>query len=223
MPIRINLLAEAQIAEDLRRRDPVKRAIIAGTLLVVLALAWSSSLQLGVMIAKNELAKVQSEIAEHTDEWQTVLASQREVYDTRAKLSALQQLTGTRFLQGNFLNGLQQLNLDGVQLVRARLAQSYANVAAAPGKTNDSHVVPGHPAMTVEKISVTLDARDESANPGDQVNKFKEVVASQPYFKSNLDQTNGVQLVGLSPLQIGPDGKPYVLFTVEFDLPQQNR
>jgi len=27
MPIRINLLAEAQAAEDLRRRDPVKRSV----------------------------------------------------------------------------------------------------------------------------------------------------------------------------------------------------
>ena len=60
MPIRINLLAEAQIAEDLRRRDPVKRAIFVGALLVVLALVWSSSLQLEVVFAKNDLAQVQS-------------------------------------------------------------------------------------------------------------------------------------------------------------------
>ena len=40
MSIRINLLAEAQIAEDLRRRDPVKRAIFAGAFLVVLALVY---------------------------------------------------------------------------------------------------------------------------------------------------------------------------------------
>ena len=34
MPIRINLLAESLAEEDLRRRDPVKRAIIIGALLV---------------------------------------------------------------------------------------------------------------------------------------------------------------------------------------------
>jgi hypothetical protein len=55
MPIKINLLAEAQIAEDLRRSDPVKRAIFIGALLVALALVWSSSLQLEAMIAKSEL------------------------------------------------------------------------------------------------------------------------------------------------------------------------
>ena len=102
MPIRINLLAEAQIAEDLRRRDPVKRAVYVGVLLVVLALVWSSSLQLGVMISKRDLAQVQQSIEAHTNEWQNVLDSQKKVYDARAKLSSLQQLSAVRFLQGNF-------------------------------------------------------------------------------------------------------------------------
>jgi len=223
MPIRINLLAEAQIAEDLRRRDPVKRAIFAGAFLVVLALVWSSSLQLAVMLSKSDLSRVQSTIDERTDAWQKVLVSQRKVYEARAKLEMLQNLAGTRFLQGNFMNALQQLKLDNVELMRVKLDQTFVKVDGVANKTNDTHVVLGHPAMVSEKIHVTLDARDISANPGDQVSKFKEAIASQPYFKSNLNQTNGVQLAGLSPVQTGPDGKPYVLFTVEWNLPQQNR
>ncbi|MEI9865818.1 MAG: hypothetical protein WDN00_14935 [Limisphaerales bacterium] len=39
-----------------------------------------------------------------------------------------------------------------------------------------------------KKIVVTLDARDISPSPGDQVNKFKEVVASQDYFKSIISK-----------------------------------
>jgi hypothetical protein len=223
MPIRINLLAEAQIAEDLRRRDPVKRAIFVGAFLVVLLLAWSSSLQLGVMISKRDLARVQSTIEQRTNEWQKVLASQQKIYDARAKLESLQRLTESRFLQGNFMNALQQLKLDGVQLMRARVDQSFFKVEAMPGKTNDAHVVLGHPEMMAERIRVTLDARDISASPGDQVNKFKDGIASQPYFKSNMNPTNGVQLVSLSPTTTGPDGKPYVLFTIQWDLTQQNR
>jgi len=42
MPIRLNLLAEAQAAEEARRRDPVKRAIWIGALLVSVVLVWSS-------------------------------------------------------------------------------------------------------------------------------------------------------------------------------------
>jgi hypothetical protein len=223
MPIHINLLAEAQIAEDLRRRDPVKRAIYGGVFFIVLALVWSSSLQLAVVISKNDLAQVQSEITARTNAWQNVLADQKKVFSARAKIESLQKLTSSRFLQGNFLNALQQLDLTGVQLTRARVDQSYFNVQGVPNQTNNNHVILGHPASTTEKIVVSLDAKDISASPGDQVNKFKEAVAGQAYFKSILNKTNGVQLVSLSPPQNGSDGRPYVLFTLECDLPEQMR
>ena len=35
---------------------------------------------------------------------------------------------------------------------------------------------------------VHLDARDFSANPGDQVNKFKEAIAKQAYFPDHAGQ-----------------------------------
>ena len=219
MPIHINLLAEARIAEDLRRRDPVKRAIYAGAFLVALALVWSSSLQLEAMIAKQELARVQTEIQAQTNAWQNVLDNQKEVFDARAKLAALQHLSEARFLQGNLLNALQQLNLNGVQLTGLRVDQSYFTVPGTPNKTSNGHVILGHPATTTEKIVVSLDARDSSANPGDKVDKFKEALASQPYFKEILNKTNGVQLTNLSSPQSGPDGRAYVLFTLECDLP----
>ena len=223
MSIRINLLAEAQAAEDLRRRDPVKRAIFFGALLVVLALAWSSSRQLSVMMSKRDLAHVQTVIEQRTDEFQKVVASQKKIYEIRAKLESLKHLAGSRFLQGNFMNALQQVKLDNVQLMRLKLDQSFSKVDATPNKTNNTQVVLGHPAGVVEKIHVTVDARDSSANPGDQINKFKEVIADNSYFKANLDATNSVHLVSLSQIQTGSDGKPYVLFTVEWNLPQKNQ
>lgn len=224
MSIHLNLLAEAQIAEDLRRRDPVKRAIYVGVFFVVLALVASSTLQLDVMLSKSELGRVQSTIEARTNAWQTVVDSQRKVFDARAKLEMLQNLTDARFLQGNFMNALQKLNLDGVQLVRARVDQSFAKTAAVPSKkTNGGHVELGHPATVSETIQVTLDARDISASPGGQVNKFKEAIANQSYFNSNLNSTNGVQLVNLSPMQSDSDGKSYVLFTLQWDFPQPNR
>src|SRR5450432_1537082 len=127
MPIRINLLAEAQIAEDLRRRDPVKLAIYLGAFLIVLALVWSSSLQLEAMIAKKDLAQIQTEITTHTNDYQRVVASQIKTAGARKKLAALQQLTASRFLQGSLLNALQQVTAGGVQLTRIRVDQSYFN------------------------------------------------------------------------------------------------
>ena len=223
MPIKINLLAEAQIADDLRRRDPVKRAIITGSFLVVLALVWSSSVQLKVVIKKSELNQMQARIQARTNEWQAVVDSQKKISDMRAKLESLQKLSSARFLQGNLLNGLQQLNFDGVQLASLSVNQSYFKEAGTAGSTSGGRTTPGRPAATTEKIVIMLDARDVSSSPGDQVNKFKENVASQDYFKSIISKTNGVQLTSLSPLQTGPDGHAFELFTLECALPLKTR
>lgn len=48
MPIRINLLAEAQAAEEMRRKDPVKRSIWIGGFIVFLTLLAALTLQLKI-------------------------------------------------------------------------------------------------------------------------------------------------------------------------------
>jgi hypothetical protein len=223
MPIRINLLAEAQIAEELRRRDPVKRAIFIGALLVVLALVVSSSLQLEVVFARNDLSQELAEIDGHTNAFQEVQDNREKISTARDRLAALQQLSSARFPQATFLNALQELDLDGVQLARVRVDQSYFPVLALPNKNSNGHLILGHPASTTEKIVISLDVRDVSSSPGEQVNKFKQAIASQPYIKGLLSKTNGVQLTSPPTTQNGPDGKPYVLFTLECDLPEQTR
>jgi hypothetical protein len=222
MPIHINLLAEAQIADELRRRDPVKRAIFAGVLLVVLALVWSSSLELAIMTQRTGLSRTQSEIDARTAAWEQVQGNQKKIFEARSKLVSLQHLSEARFLQGNFLNALQQLNTDGVQLTRVRLDQSYFIVPGTPNTTNNDHTILGRPATAREKTVMTMDARDSSAS-GDRFNKFKEAVASADYFKTMINKTNGVQLTSLSPSQIGPDGRPYVLFTLESIFTEKTR
>ena len=63
-------------------------------------------------------------------------------------------------------------------------------------------------------VTLTLDAKDSSPNPGDQVNHYKDILGKQEYFQKNL-QTNGVRLLNLSAPQISINGKPFVLFTLE--------
>ena len=55
MPIRINLLAEAQELEEMRRRDPVKRAIWAAVVIGAILLGYSSLLQLRATVASRDL------------------------------------------------------------------------------------------------------------------------------------------------------------------------
>ncbi len=223
MAIRINLLAEAQALEELRRRDPVKRAIWAGAGLVFIMLAWSSSLQLKAMMAKGELNRVNSQLGARTNEFQLVLASQNKLIQANRKLSSLQQMATNRLLHGTLLNALQQTTIDDVQLVRLRTEEAYAlNEEVKPKTNSNDHVIPGRPASVTERITVTLDAKDSGVNPGDQVNKFKHVVSESPYFQSALGKTNEVRLANLSPPH-SMEGKPFVLFTLECRYPEKTR
>jgi len=223
MPIRINLLAEAKAVEEMRRNDPVKRVVFFGAFLVVLMLVWSSSLQLKSMLAKKEVSDRQTEIMSHTNEYQRVQADQKKLASTKAKLDSLQKMTNSRFLQGDLLNALQLVPMNGVRLMRLKVDQDYFYASGTQSVTNGDRVIPGRPGTATEKIVVWMDARDSSANPGDQVNKFKEAVASQVYFKSSLNKTNGVQLTTLSAPVPGADGKPYVLFTLQCNFPEYAR
>ena len=223
MPIRINLLAEAKAAEDLRRHDPVKRVIYCGAFLVAVALGWSSSIQLEGMLAKKAVTDRRTMIELRTNEYQHVMISQQKVAEAKQKLELLKKFTNSRFLQGNLLNVLQQAHVDGVRLMRLRVDQKYIYKEGTPPQNNAHGTTPGRPGTVTEKIVVSLEARDSGANPGDQVNKMKDAVANQPYFKAALNKTNGVQLINLSASQLGPDGKPYVPFTLECIFPEVTR
>jgi hypothetical protein len=214
MPIRLNLLAESQAVEDLRRRDPVKRVIFAAMLVVVVIFVWWSWLQLRVMVANANLSQVEAEIQSHTNAYQVVLVNEKKIAETKANLAALQKLTNNRFLQGNLLNALQGATAPGVQLVRLAVSQTYAAAPSANTQTN---------AHVTEKIVVTLDAEDFSSDPGSQVNKFKDILGQEPYFKTQLGKTNDVRLVNLSAPQADPSGKPSVLFTLQCTYPDRTR
>jgi hypothetical protein len=223
MPIRINLLAEAQALEELRRRDPVKRAIWVAAFLVIAVLGWSSSLQLKAMIANGEMSRVEAVVNSHANEYSTVLENQKKLADTSHRLRALQKLSTNRFLNGNLLNALQLTTVDEVRLMRCKVEQLYALSEEVKAKTNSSgRMVPGKPASVAERITVTLEARDNGANPGDQVNKYKQTVADFPYFRTVME-SNEVRLASLSPPQSGGESRPFVLFSLECRYPEKTR
>ena len=215
MPIRINLLSEALAEEDLRRRDPVKRAIFVGAFLVALSLVWFSSVWLESVLDKQKLNQVEDEILLHTNDYALVQTNLKKISDVNQRMDALDQLAGARFLQGNLMNALQQTYVPNVQLDRLRLSQGYSAAPATSAVTNSTGIVPGHPAGIAEHITLTMDAKDFSANPGDQVNHYKDALFKQEYFNHNLDASNGIRLSGLSALQSPGEGKPFVLFTLE--------
>lgn len=215
MPIRINLLAESLAEEDLRRRDPVKRAIIIGGLLVAVSLVWFSSNWLETFMVNSNLANIDNRIQSHTNDYSQVLVNQKKIADAQRRLDALQKLNVTRFLQGNLMEAFQKIYVQNVQITRVHLDQSYALSPGSPPVTNSYGVVPGKPGISVERVSLSMDAKDLSANPGDQVNHYKDALVNQDFFKSQLNQTNGVRLSNLSSPQSQGDNRSYVMFTLE--------
>jgi hypothetical protein len=224
MPIKINLLAEARAAEEMRRRDPVKRAMIFGGLLVGAFLVWSAAVEVNTIVAKETLARVNGEIKTRTATHDSVVFAQKKNAAARAKLDQLQRFSAARFLQGNLLNALQQATVDGVQLTRLHVDQTYLLTEGTQAQTNsDNTVVAGKASTVRERITLSLDAKDSGANPGDQMNKFKEALTGQIYFKSALSKTNGIRLMNLSPPEVAFDGKPFVLFSIECHYNDQTR
>lgn len=224
MPIRLNLLAEDQAAEELRRRDPVKRAIWVAGLLVAVMLVWSSSLQVKAMLAHSNLSRVEIKIGIRTNEYQQVLDFQKKSGEVESKLAALHQLATNRFLNGTMLNALQQTTIENVQLSRLKAEQSYLFTDEVKAKKTESgRTLLAKPATVTEKIVLTVEAKDTAPHPGEQRIPFTDALARNPYLQNALGKTNEVKLTFLSGTLSQPDGKAFVEFKLECRFPEKTR
>src|SRR5437867_4441638 len=223
MPIRLNLLAEEQDAEEMRRRDPVKCSIWVAGLLVALVLCWSGWLQLKLGRAERKARLYEDQWLKLEKDFNRVMQDLKNTAEVERKLATLHTLATERFLWGNPLQALQQTLVDNVQLVRLRAAQTFALTEEVKPTTNDTHVVPGKPATATEKIGITIEAKDFSRSPGVKVSQFKDTLAGFAYFKENLKPVDGVKLAQLSPPDVTDPQKPFVLFTLNCFFPDKTR
>ncbi|SRR6266498_2759739 len=226
MPIRINLLADAQAAEEQRRKDPVKRGTYVGAFLVSLIILWAVTLQFRIMGANSKLNGLEVKWKSIEQTYQTAVEAQRKSIEADHKLVSLQQMTTNRFLWGNVLNAFQQtLNgIDDVQVMRLKSEQSYILNEGTPARTNGTAVLPGKTPSAIERITLTIDGRDTSVSPGKRVSQFKESIASVPFFKDSLESTNGVRLVSRSAPQTDASGRqPFVTFSLQCNFQEKTR
>ena len=176
------------------------------------------------VLANSEVARMQGQLTSRTNLYQRVLGNQHKLEEIRHNLTALSQLSSNRFLNATLLNALQQTTVNDLQLIRLRADQTYTLVEASKAHTNEDRVLPAKPATETEKILVTLEGNDFSRNAGDQVNRFRQTLATNPYFKETLAKTNAVSLKTMSAPQVSQvTGKPYVLFTLECRYPEKTR
>lgn len=226
MPIRINLLAEAHAAEEERRKDPVKRGGYVAAFIVACVALWAVSLQLKIAGAKRELGQIEVKWKAIEKGYQGAVDAQKTSLDVETRLGALHQMTTNRFLWGNVLNAFQQTlnNVDGVHVVKLKTEQAYLLGDGTPTRTNGTTVIPGKPPTSTERVSMTIEAMDVSAQPGKRVNQFRESIASVPFFKDVLNKTNGVMLLSRSAPQNSADGRhTFVMFSLKATFPEKTR
>lgn len=223
MPIRLNLLAESQAIEDMRRRDPVKRALLTGIGLVTITLVWSATLFVKAVAYKSEISSLEKVMDQHASQNKEVMNNLKQIGEIKQKLSALDKLSTNRFLVGSLLNALQQTTMDDIQLARLKLDDNLIlneEVKAASGH-------PPRPASVTERPLLTLDARDSCSKPGDLVPKFQQKIAAAPYFDAMLNKSDQerVHLKDNSyrEVQMGVDNRPFQPFALECRFKEKTR
>ncbi|MDB6027839.1 MAG: hypothetical protein JWM68_4062 [Verrucomicrobiales bacterium] len=227
MPIRINLLAEAQASEEARRRDPVKRAIWVCSFLIVAALAWSGYLFLKLQSAQRETLAQESRWKQNEGEFKVITESQKQMIEAERKLTALLRFSTNRFLWAPVLNGLQQavVPVSGeIQLDQIKAVQTYEQLAAVPASKDKK--TPAKPAASVEKISLILKSRDYGNPTEANYNKFKTALNNQPYFKTLLQKNEGVRLAStLAGPTLDPfdPSRAYYQFSLECSFQEMKR
>ena len=243
MPIHLNLLAEAQAAEELRRRDPVKRFLLASATVIGLILLWCLAVQGQILRANAELNRSQGRWKAMEKKHAEVTGNLTKSGEIERKLVALDRLSTNRFLLGSALDALQQTVVDKVQAVRVKTEQVFTYIEPVPPKTNDTKVIAGKPAASVEKLAITIEAKDW--RPVDQnYNKFKEALALSSKFKVQGSKSETLnlkpetlntpplnspfpvpRLVSLSKPSYDPSDPvaAYVMFTLEMQFPEIRR
>jgi hypothetical protein len=221
MPIRINFLAEQQAAEDLKRRDPVKRVVWITGVLVGALVMWSALLQVRLMAASSAVKDAESRFAQIRAQYQLVRTNHLIASDAESKLTALNQLAAERFLWAVPLHTLQYTVVDDIELTQIRGAQTYTLSEGTPAVTNSTGVVPGKPASARERIILRIEGRDYSTNPVANIRLYQEALTNQAYFRTAFSKA---ELAGLSPVQMEPEAsRPFVTFTIECQYPDRVR
>src|SRR5947199_5471507 len=83
MAIHINLLAESQAMEEMRRRDPLKRAIWVGSILGAFVLAWSGYLQASAMVASAEVTRLEAQAKAHDTAYKQIRENEKKLEEAK--------------------------------------------------------------------------------------------------------------------------------------------
>jgi len=222
MAIRLNLLAEQQYAEELRRRDPVKRSFWVAGFVVALMLLYSLNLWLQSWTAGEQSRRLDNQWRSLETNNIQVLTNQFKTREIQQKLDVLHQLATNRFLWGTALNTLQDAAVDTIQITRMTTRQTYVATAEEKPKAPN---LKGKPATAIERIKMIIEAKDYGPPSGEKIEEFKKNLRSHEYFKPFLTNENSIRLTARAEFagDLTNRARPFVQFTLECELPERIR
>jgi hypothetical protein len=190
MPIRINLMAEAQALEEARRRNPVKLGCwIAGFFVAVVGLG-IAKLQMDIHFAKNEFTQLSKDWDADALKYSSVTNNETQIAAIKGKIAALDHLQTNRFLWGPVLNALQQTVVDQVQVTHIwglQIIEREASRSIA-GKT-----IPG--SANFEKIKLSIAGKDYSPSAEGYKN-YEDTLNHFDFFAKKMGGREGFSIEG---------------------------
>jgi hypothetical protein len=215
-------MAEAQAAEEARRRDPVKLGIWIAVLCVAVVGSWIAENQFDIHYANSHLTNLTDTWNRKKAQYDLVTTNQDSMTKVDEKLAALDRLSTNRFLWGSVLNALQMTVVDHVKVTHIRGDQSYTTQEASfVGTGSTKRMIPGG---VIENIKLTIDGRDfDPSNAG--YSKYKDRLCNFPFFVQKLGSHDGFILEGtLGQLSVDPqDAKTFQNFTLATHFPTVTR
>jgi hypothetical protein len=191
MPIRLNLLAEAQEAKFTALRDPVRKTMPVAAFLLALVLLQMLEIQCNIWFERKDLERIDHRLRSIKANFAAINNNAVKDIDVERRLKALDQWSTNRFLWAPVLFALRQSATDDVRVTRLKGEQVSTKVQERKiGRGAKQKIIPG--AM-VERVSLYIDAKD--ASPGhENCLKFKHALGQSDCFVERLGRRDGFVL-----------------------------
>ncbi len=201
--ITLNLLAEEQLAEQARARDPVKTALAIGLGLVCLIVIAGTVLRSVASSRRVQMGLMQNH-------WDSIVAAQKskssESFETvKAAADEIYTLNRSRSLSAPQLALIKDIIPESVQLSRLTLQviTELSDPAVSPeaGDADPTGKVKRAPARkATERLSLQLDGRAFISRPEIEVDNFIKKLRDHPVFR---EQVKSIQLRSIARSDAG--------------------
>jgi hypothetical protein len=226
MPIRINLLAEQIAAEEERRRDPVKRATLWGSVAILLFACWIALGQARLAKSVHDRDRIRHRLATVDKGSGEVKANLQSLREAEDRLASLYRLATNRYLWGSTFEALQMLPVStNLRLLKLEGRHAYVVTnqgSAKPAKSGTAK--PSRLPTAIETITLRITGQDLGRPEDGNIPQFQRLLAQDAFFGLHL-ASNGISMVEWSqpmPLPNEPQ-RTFVQFALECRYAEKER